>query len=130
MSMCRGRTLALAALLAATTLPASGQDHDLEAARRLALNHCGACHAFAAGEAHRQGPNLHGVLSRPAGGAEDFAYSDAFRKALAGKSWTAELLDSWLEDPQAVAPGTVMLYRQADPDKRAMLVRFLQSLEP
>jgi cytochrome c len=118
----------LPALLLACALPASAQD-DLAAARRLALNHCGVCHSFGEGEPARQGPNLHGVTSRPAGSAEGFAYSDGFRKAVAGRKWDAELLDRWLADPQAVAPGTVMLYRQDDPEKRAQLARFLESLQ-
>lgn len=117
----------LTAALLAWALPASAQD-DLAAARRLALNHCGACHSFGEGEAARQGPNLYGVTTRPAGSA-DFAYSEGFRKALAGRKWDAELLDRWLTDPQAVAPGTVMLYRQNDPDKRAQLARFIESLQ-
>jgi cytochrome c len=102
---------------------------DLTAAKKLALNHCGVCHTFVAGEPARQGPNLYGVVGRGAGTVEGFAYSDAFRKALAGKTWDAALLDRWLADPQAVAPGTVMLYKQDDEDKRALLVRFLESLQ-
>lgn len=117
----------LAGLLLATFLPAQAQD--LVAARRLALNHCGVCHSFGEGETHRQGPNLHGIGQRPAGTAEGFSYSEGFRKALAGRQWNAELLDRWLTDPQSVAPGTVMLYRQEDPDKRAQLVQFLESLQ-
>ncbi len=117
----------LAGLLLALTLPALAQED--AATRRLALNHCGACHSFGEGEAARQGPNLYGVTQRPAGSAEGFAYSEGFRKALAGRTWDAALLDRWLADPQAVAPGTVMLYRQDDPDKRAQLVRFVESLQ-
>lgn len=102
---------------------------DLAAAKKLAFNHCGVCHTFNASEPARQGPNLHGIVGRGAGMVEGFAYSDAFRKALAGKTWDAALLDRWLADPQAVAPGTVMLYKQDDEDKRALLIRFLDSLQ-
>lgn len=101
---------------------------DAAAARKLGTNHCGVCHAFAEGEPARQGPNLFGVLDRPAGGVADFAYSPAFVKSVKGKPWTPEQLDRWLADPQSVAPGTVMLYRQDDEDKRALLIRFLESL--
>lgn len=117
----------LAGLLLAAALPALAQDD--AAARRLALNHCGTCHSFGEGEPARQGPNLYGITQRSAGTAEGFTYSEGFRKALAGRKWDAALLDRWLADPQAVAPGTVMLYRQDDPDKRALLVRFLESLQ-
>lgn len=123
------RTVAATALgMAAFANPCSAQD-ELATARKLALNHCGVCHTFQAGEPVRQGPNLSGVLTRAAGTADGFAYSDGFRKALAGKHWDATLLDRWLADPQSVAAGTVMLYRQDDPEKRGLLIRFLESLQ-
>ena len=104
-------------------------EDDLAAAKKLALNHCGVCHTFEAGEPARQGPNLHGVVGRVAGSAEGFVYSDGFRKGVGGKTWDPALLDRWLTDPQSVAPGTVMLYGQNDPEKRALLIRFLESLQ-
>lgn len=122
----RIRTAAAFAALCAAS-PALHAD-DAAAAKKLALNHCGACHSFDAGQPHRQGPNLHGVLDRKAGEAPGFKFSDAFLKALGGKPWDAALLDRWLADPQAVAPGTVMLYRQDDPEKRTALVQFVESL--
>jgi cytochrome c len=116
----------LTAALASMTPSASADT--LADARKLALNHCGACHAFGEGQPHRQGPNLWGVVGRTAATAPGFAYSDGLRNALGGRAWDAALLDRWLADPQAVAPGTVMLYRQDDPEKRAALLLFLESL--
>lgn len=128
--MDRARIVAASLALLATIdmTPAVAQD-DLAAARKLALNHCGVCHTFDAGEAARQGPNLFGVVGRDAGAMAGFAYSEGFRKGLAGKKWDAALLDRWLADPQAVAPGTVMLYKQDDADNRALLIRFIESLQ-
>jgi cytochrome c len=124
------RAVAIGTMLGALcTAGSAGAQDELAAAQKLALNHCGVCHTFAAGEPVRQGPNLHGVVGRGAGTVEGFAYSAGFRKGLAGKTWDAALLDRWLADPQAVAPGTVMLYKQDDPDNRALLVRFLESLQ-
>jgi len=108
--------------------PAIAQD-DEAAARKLAVDHCGVCHAFNEGEPTRQGPNLHGVFGRAAGRVDGFAYSDGFRKALDGKAWDATSLDRWLTDPQLMAPGSVMLYMQDDADKRALIVRFLETLQ-
>lgn len=122
------RACVAASILLAVNVTAGAQD-DIAAAKKLALNHCGVCHTFEAGETVRQGPNLWGVLTRGAGTAEGFAYSDGFRKTLAGKNWDAALLDRWLTDPQSVAAGTVMLYRQDDPEKRGLLIRFLESLQ-
>ena len=118
--------LLLVAAVAATT--AQAQD-DVAAGRKLALNQCGVCHAFKAGEPGRQGPELFGVIGRNAGSVAGFGYTDAFTKALGGKPWDATLLDRWLTDPQSVAPGTIMLYRQDDPEKRALLIRYLGSLQ-
>lgn len=123
---CTAVALAWAMLVGAGTALAND---DLAVAKKLALNHCGVCHTFEAGEAVRQGPNLWGVLTREAGTADGFTYSDGFRKALGGKRWDAALLDRWLADPQSVAAGTVMLYKQDDAEKRAALIRFLESLQ-
>ena len=111
----------------AMSMAAWAQD-DIAAGRKLALNQCGVCHVFKAGEPNRQGPGLFGVVGRTAGSMAGFNYSEAFVKALGGKTWDASALDRWLTDPQSVAPGTVMLYRQDDPDKRAALIRYLESL--
>lgn len=120
---------ALVAVAALTTGAATVHAaDDAAAARKLATNHCGVCHTFGEGEPARQGPNLFGVLDRPAGSVANFAYSAGFVKSMQGKSWTPEQLDRWLGDPQSIAPGAVMLYRQDDPDKRALLIRFLEAL--
>ena len=72
-----------------------------------------------------QGPNLHGLIGREAGKARGFAYSAGFRKALAGKVWTRELLDAWLTDTQQVAPDTLMTYFMDDAALRAEIVDFM-----
>lgn len=56
-----------------------------------------------------------------------FPYSNEFKKALAGKKWTPELLNKWLEDPQDVAPGTYMMYKQGNEDIRKSVIDYLQS---
>lgn len=129
-SAIRRPTLRTLVAVAALTVGAGtvGAADDTAAARKLGTNHCGVCHSFGEGEPARQGPNLFGVLDRPAGSVADFAYSPAFVKSVKGKPWTPEQLDRWLADPQSVAPGTVMLYKQDDEDRRALLIRFLESL--
>lgn len=123
----RGALLTLICMFAFA--PSSRAQDDLAAAEKLALNHCGVCHAFESGAAPRQGPTLHGVVGRNAGSDAGFKYSDGFKKALGGKTWSAELIDKWITDPQAVAPGSVMLYKQADEAKRALLIKYLESLK-
>ena len=95
---------------------------------KLFKSQCAACHSAAAGEPNRQGPNLFGVVGRSAGTAPQQVYSDGFKIALAGKTWTPELLNKWLEDPQDVAPESIMMYQQADPEKREALIAYLKTL--
>ena len=42
---------------------------------------------------------------------------------------TDGVLERWLTDTQAVAPGSTMAYFQDDPKKRAALIDYLQSLK-
>jgi cytochrome c len=46
-----------------------------------------------------------------------------------GKTWDAKLLDRWLTDTQAVAPGNGMTYFQDDAAKRRKLIRYLETLK-
>lgn len=126
--MVQQRTIALVALgVMSCNLPALGAD-DLTKAREMSVNHCGVCHTFGKGEPHGQGPNLYGIIGREAGTAFGFHYSEGFKKAMAGRTWDEKLLDRWLTDTQAVAPGTGMTYFQDDASKRKKLIRYLESL--
>ena len=103
------------------------QTSDEEAGRRLFVGACGTCHSMQPGDATpRQGPNLHGVLGRKAASLAGFKYSAALSQA--GWTWDEETLDRWITNSQTALPGTTMLYRQADPQRRAMIIRFLKSL--
>ena len=100
---------------------------DPQAARRLAVNHCSQCHTFDQGEPHGQGPNLFGLIGREAAVISGFRFSKGYQQAMAGKVWDAALLERWLADTLAVAPGTTMVYWQDDPAVRKILVEFFQS---
>src|SRR5687768_7445350 len=91
---------------------------DLAAAEPPFKKSCGTCHVAAADGAPRQGPNLFGVVGRKAGEVAQYKYSEAFAKGSGGIVWDEATLDRWLADPQSVIPGSVMLYKQADSDKR------------
>lgn len=124
MTMVAG-TLALIAS-GAFTLPAHGQQAD---GAKLFAQHCAACHQIAADAPQGMGPNLRAVVGKQAGQVKGFAYSAEFKKALAKKTWTADLLDKWLEEPQNVAPGTYMMYKQADPAIRAAIIEYLSTVK-
>jgi cytochrome c len=85
---------------------------------------CGACHSV---EAHRVGPLHQGVGGRRAGALRDYDYSEALRNSKV--VWTAQTLDQWLANPQALIPGQKMGYRLDDPAERGAIVRFLLSLK-
>lgn len=118
-------------LLVATLLSLGAHAQEVPAAalgQRLAQSACVQCHTFGKGEPHGAGPNLHGLLGRPAAGAPGFTYTPALVGALKGKAWDRDLLERWLTDAQAVAPGNGMVYFQDDPRRRAALIDYLASL--
>jgi cytochrome c len=116
------------ALVGAVTACAVAAQDQLAAARTAAVNQCSQCHTFGKGEPHGQGPSLWGVFGRTAGAAPGYPYSPGFAEALKGRKWDRALLDQWLTDTTAVAPGTQMIYWQDDPAVRAQLIDYLESL--
>ncbi|MCS7002184.1 MAG: cytochrome c oxidase subunit II [Dehalococcoidia bacterium] len=78
---------------------------------------CAGCHVIEGTRAQaRFGPNLTHFGSRT---------------SLAGAMYdnTTENLDRWLENPQAMKPGNLMVVRVIDPEERRALVAYLQSLK-
>jgi cytochrome c len=76
------------------SLPASAQDKNNG---KTIFEQCHACHSVEAGH-NGVGPSLHGVFGRKVASVDDFVYSPAFRRA--SFTWTAELVDRYLADPQ------------------------------
>lgn len=68
---------------------------------------CQACHVLEPGQ-NRVGPTLHGIIGRTAGTVEGFKYSEANKSS--GKVWTEEAMFTYLEDPRASIPGTIMAF--------------------
>jgi cytochrome c len=89
----------------------------------LFANQCGTCHVVSAAPEERQGPNLYGVVGRPAGKLKGFKYSPALAKAKF--TWSKDKIDAWLTDASRVVPGSVMPYRQADATIRAMIIDYI-----
>ena len=87
---------------------------------------CASCHTINPADPPRQGPNLMNIVGRPAGKVEGFSYSAGF--AQTGFVWDESRLDAWLTDPQAVIPGAIMPYRQANPEIRRLLIAYLKEL--
>ena len=94
---------------------------------------CVGCHSFQEGGQGRDGPQLGPILfdifGAPIAAADDFEYSPAFA-ALADDElrWTAAMLDGFLADPEAAVPGTAMSFGVDDPQDRADVIAFLNTL--
>jgi cytochrome c len=109
------------------TLATAQADEASDAGAAQFKKSCGTCHTVDPTAPPRQGPNLHKVVGRPAGTVKGFKYSAAFVKAAPGITWTPDMIDKWITDPQQVVPGAVMLYHQSDADKRQLIIGFLKS---
>jgi len=97
--------------------PAPGVGKELFARR------CSGCHAA---DSNQEGPRLRGVVGRKAGTVAGYPYSEALRNS--GITWTAELLNKWLENPDALVRDNDMEFRVSNADERGALVVYLRSL--
>lgn len=118
-------TLALilnAGLLSTPALAAG----DAEAGGKIFPRLCGGCHQV--GESARPGfgPQLNGIIGRPAGTSANYVYSDAMKNS--GITWNRETLTAYLKDPKGVVPGTRMIFwGLSDEEKIDNLLAYLQS---
>jgi len=94
----------------------------LERERAFAI--CAGCHTVHAGGINRYGPNLHGVFGRRAGSLAGYAYSDGMRAA--DIVWSEQTLDAFLRSPGASVPGTRMYNAFPDPERRRLVIEYLQ----
>jgi cytochrome c2 len=114
-----------ALLLLITLLPGAARA-DGDAARGEArFQDCAACHKLEAG-ANNVGPSLHGIFARNAGELTDFRYSPAMKRS--GITWTPEMLEKFIADPQSMVPANRMPYAgMTSASDRADLIAYLQN---
>jgi cytochrome c len=75
---------------------------------------------------NKVGPSLHNIIGRTAGQVAGFRYSEANKKS--GITWTEQELYTYLENPKARIPGTIMAFVGIkDSQKRADLVAYLKT---
>jgi len=85
---------------------------------------CASCHVVAAGQ-NGVGPSLHGIFGRKAASLDDFRYSSAMRKS--GITWTAQMLETFIADPQKLVPANRMPYAgMPDAAARDDLIAYLE----
>ena len=128
MTVGQGRALALALLAA---LAATGRAHAEDAAEagRRAFQKCYACHSLDPAERGLPGPNLVGIVDRPAAADPDFEYSDALLDAARKRKlvWSRDALDRFLADPQEAVPGNAMnFFGMPNAEERAALIGYLR----
>jgi len=100
------RTWVLAGLIvAASTGAALAQD---AAAGEQSFNKCRPCHDVGPDAKIKLGPPLNGVIGRKAGTFEGFNYSDGMKNLAI--TWDKADFLKWVENPQAVVPGTRMAF--------------------
>ncbi len=109
-----------------TPAPASAQDIDLAKARQQFVASCGVCHTADKGGPNRQGPNVYDIIGKPAAAREGFKFSEPLKSS--GFVWDEATLDRWIEDAQAMRPGTIMAYRQRDAERRKLIIAYLKTL--
>ncbi|MDX3924593.1 MAG: cytochrome c family protein [Shinella sp.] len=122
------RSTAVVALLSVltvpflATVPAAAQQAEGE---RLFRQRCGACHSIDPGQ-NKSGPHLLQVIGRPAGSIEGARYSGAMRAS--GIIWNGETLNTFLNQPRQMVPGTTMTVGVPDAAQRAAIIDYLESL--
>ena len=99
---------------------------DAERGAKAYQAYCSSCHVAEKGAGARMAPNLWGVVGRKAA-ATPFGYSPAMRASKV--VWTRAVLDPYLTDPRAVVPGTSMMMRVKDAQKRQDILDYLETLQ-
>lgn len=73
------------------------------------------------------GPQLRGIIGRPAGTVEGYQYSKTFLTQMNGIAWDEASLNKWIANSQTMVPGTYMFYSQKNPEIRRKIVEYLKA---
>ena len=119
-SVMRCTAFVLLSLIVAT--PAFGAG-DAQHGAALYRSRCQSCHSV---DDNEIGPRHRGVFNRRAGAVPDYVYSTALRHTRI--VWTAQNLDRWLTNPEALIPGQQMNINVRDAHDRRDLIAYLMQL--
>lgn len=120
--------LSLSVAVVVVCTAAAADDFGDPIAGETVYRQCKSCHQVGEGAKHRIGPHLNGIFGRQAASHDAFRYSKALARAGAGGlEWHADTLDTFLENPQAMASGTRMSFRGLkDADARRNVIAYLR----
>lgn len=92
---------------------------------------CRACHDIGPAAGTRVGPDLTGIVGRPAASIEGFSYSKALHTAgEEGLVWSRSLLDQYLAAPTDFLPGNKMAFVGLDDaEARRNLIGYLATFK-
>jgi len=127
LSMIFIRIATVAAALMAATLPSLSHAAADDSPMITFNDHCRQCHSYAKDD-NRLGPSLYGVVGRAAGSVKGFSYSEPLQNSKI--TWTPDMLDKWITNPNAVVPGNNMgaiFAGLSDAAARKKIIEFLQS---
>lgn len=118
--------LATAAMALAFVSPALADGDAAKGA--MVFNKCRVCHQIGPGAQNAIGPVLNGVVGRHSGIYPGYPYSDANKNS--GIVWTVAELQTYLQNPQKVVPGTKMMFpgleKKSDIDN---VIAYLQTFD-
>lgn len=92
----------------------------------MAFATCRSCHSTQPGQ-NGIGPTLHGVFGAKAGSAQGYAFSPALKNS--GITWDRQTLDTWLQGPMKMVPGTKMVLPVGDAEKRKAIIDYLETMK-
>lgn len=116
---------ALACLALTGTAHAARPQGDASRGQTLYSQQCMACHAA---DISLAGPLHRGVVGRKSASVPDYPYSPALQRLKL--TWTERTLDTWLRDPNRMAPGNRMGFAVSSAQDRLDLIAYLKTLQP
>ncbi|MBO9726949.1 MAG: c-type cytochrome [Novosphingobium sp.] len=87
---------------------------------------CRSCHSVEPGK-NGVGPSLFGIVGTKAGDVPGYNFSPALKAS--GVTWDRQTLDTWLQGPMKMVPGTKMVIGVPNPEKRKEVIDYLESLK-
>jgi cytochrome c len=88
---------------------------------------CASCHQVGHSARGSFGPQLNGIIGRPAAATADFRYSQAMKNS--GIVWSEEKLRAFLKSPDDVVPGNKMRFFGIGSDREIdNLLAYLRTL--